>query len=577
MHSSVKSKDTIYILLFILISILFVFPFIHTGRLVADVDWLFHASRAEQIYLNLRRGAWLSFIATNTFQHTGSGSFLFYPYIFIYPWALFRFFTNPITAFYLWKALLTFLSLCISFYCMKAFSKNRLMSLLFAVTYVFNTYRLYLGFYVFGEYIASTFLPLVFYGFYLMFFSPNTKKENQDKAVLVLSIGMSLLIYSHLVSVVITLEAFMLILLIYSLAGNLGKALSQWKNVVKSIILTFLLCLPLCYMFIFDYIGKNITSTKLGIMLNLVQPLSLIINSSIDNLINANSIGIFLIFTFMFGWLFWGEKQDQSKLYMCIYLLGVFFLLIASASFPWYLFNHGALGVIQIPYRYLEFSAFFFSIIFAKLCTTFLTEKLNLTIACATALVLAVTIFSYWVPVKDIYTELKTSVPTQFSQIKSRKFSRSILDKFNYDHQFDYIIPWGETDYFPEKSITNPRNSGSIVRGNVYSNGKKIKTVKTKYLPNVIVYDVSQAKSRDLDLPCIPYHYTYVKVDGKLVNYKESDRGTVLISHNVIKKNLSRIEVGFNPGIFYYLCIAITISTWIVIIIWDVRIKEQIR
>ena len=96
-------------------------------------------------------------------------------------------------------------------------------------------------------------------------------------------------------------------------------------------------------------------------MLNLVQPLSLIINSSIDNLINANSIGIFLIFTFMFGWLFWGEKQDQSKLYMCIYLLGVFFLLIASASFPWYLFNHGALGVIQIPYRYLEFSAFFFS------------------------------------------------------------------------------------------------------------------------------------------------------------------------------------------------------------------------
>ena len=183
--------------------------------------------------------------------------------------------------------------------------------------------------------------------------------------------------------------------------------------------------------------------------------------------------------------------------------------------------------------------------------------------------------------IKDLYgfsCPLKCSTYIlQSVQIKSRKFSRSILDKFNYDHQFDYIIPWGETDYFPEKSITNPRNSGSIVRGNVYSNGKKIKTVKTKYLPNVIVYDVSQAKLRDLDLSCIAYHHTYVKVDGKLVNYKESDRGTVLISHNVIKKNLSRIEVGFNPGIFYYLCIAITISTWIVIIIWDVRIKEQIR
>ncbi|AWD62832.1 hypothetical protein LWHH1689_1544 [Limosilactobacillus reuteri] len=229
MHNSVKNKDIPYILSFILISLTIELPFTHTGKLVADIDWLFHASRVEQIYLNLRHGTLIDFIATNTFQHTGSGSFLFYPYFFLYPWALLRFIFNPITSFYIWQALMTYLSLTIAFYCMKAFSKNSLMSFIFAVVYVFNTYRLYLSFSVFGEYIASAFLPLVFYGFYKMFFD----QQGNNNSVMLLSIGMTLLIYSHLVSVIITLEVFALVLVIYSFTGNINNVISQWKNILR--------------------------------------------------------------------------------------------------------------------------------------------------------------------------------------------------------------------------------------------------------------------------------------------------------------------------------------------------------
>lgn len=573
MLNKIRNRDVLYICLFALFSIVLVIPFIRTGKLVADVDWLFHASRVEQIYLNLKRGTLINFIATDTFQHTGSGSFLFYPYVFLYPWALLRLIFNPITSFYIWKALMTFLSFLIAFYCMKGFSKNKIMSFIFAIVYVLNTYRLYLGFYVFGEYVASAFLPLVFYGFYIMFFKPIHNDQDNNRSIIVLGIGMSLLIYSHLVSVVITLETFILILAIYSLAGNLGSVLLRWRNVLKSILLTILLCLPLFFLFAHDYLGKSITSTKLGIMLNLVQPLTLIINSSVDSLINANSIGLFLIIACLFGWAFLG-KVENSKLYISIYLLGAFFLVLASSSFPWYLFSHSILKVVQMPYRYLEFSSFFFSIIFAKLSSLLLTKKLNLQNSFIVLGISVITLFGYCVPVQKIYTELKTSSPTQFSQVADDDaFSRSILDKHNYNKQFNYRIRWGETDYFPKKSILK---SNSIIKGITYAKGQRLTRIQAKYLPNSIIYKVDLPSSCNLDLPCIVYHDTYVKANGKSINYAVSDRGTVLIPKSQIQSGKTNIEIGFNPGIIYYLWITVTICTWVVILALYIRKMNNI-
>ncbi|AWD62830.1 hypothetical protein LWHH1689_1542 [Limosilactobacillus reuteri] len=310
-------------------------------------------------------------------------------------------------------------------------------------------------------------------------------------------------------------------------------------------------------------------------MLNLIQPLTLIIGSSVDSVINANSIGLFLIITCLFGWIFLGKIEGNSKIYVSIYLLGLLFLILASSSFPWYLFEHSILGTIQIPYRYLEFSAFFFAIIFAKPCFIFFMRKLNLTKSFAITTTIIITLFSYWVPVKEMYTKVEDATPTQFQKIKNSTLPASILNKDNYNDQFNCLIQWGETDYYPQSSIAKKQNCDSIIKGIIYANDKKITNVNIKYLPNTIIYKITLPSPETLNLPCVAYHNTYVKVNGEKIDYKISSRGTVLIPHSILKSRKIRVEVGFDPGMGYYLCIVITICAWIIILITGMRRKKN--
>ena len=81
--------NSIVLLIFLVITVCMIYPLVATGRIAAQVDWLFHAARVEQIYRNLSEGSLFTYIATSTFQSTGVGSFLFYPVIFPYT-TLFR-------------------------------------------------------------------------------------------------------------------------------------------------------------------------------------------------------------------------------------------------------------------------------------------------------------------------------------------------------------------------------------------------------------------------------------------------------------------------------------------------------
>lgn len=60
---------------FLIITIIMIAPYIHSGKIVANADWLFHSSRVEQIIQNIHNGQLLTFIASSTFHHTGVGVF----------------------------------------------------------------------------------------------------------------------------------------------------------------------------------------------------------------------------------------------------------------------------------------------------------------------------------------------------------------------------------------------------------------------------------------------------------------------------------------------------------------------
>ena len=132
----VLNKDFVIVFLLVLIALMTVLPFLYYGKILAISDWSFHASRVEQIYRNLKDGHLFTFIATSTFNHSGVGSFLFYPILFLYPWAFLRFIFNPVSAFYMWYFVITAAALIIAFFSMKDFTKNRKVAFIFSILYV---------------------------------------------------------------------------------------------------------------------------------------------------------------------------------------------------------------------------------------------------------------------------------------------------------------------------------------------------------------------------------------------------------------------------------------------------------
>ncbi|MDU3492449.1 MAG: hypothetical protein E7F56_07440, partial [Limosilactobacillus fermentum] len=102
---SSKKWDGLVILIFLIITFTITYPLWNSHQVFVANDWSFHASRVEEIYQNLKSGHLFTYIATHTFQKTGVANFLFYPTIFLYPWAIFRFLFSPVTAFYAWFSL----------------------------------------------------------------------------------------------------------------------------------------------------------------------------------------------------------------------------------------------------------------------------------------------------------------------------------------------------------------------------------------------------------------------------------------------------------------------------------------
>lgn len=104
------------------------------------------------------------------------------------------------------------------FYSATSISKSKIVGYLFAIIYTFSTYRSYniLIRFATGETLAMASLPLIFAGAYQVF------KGDYRKCPM-LSIGMTLLVYSHLLSVFIATLLLTLYLLIFLVCADERK------------------------------------------------------------------------------------------------------------------------------------------------------------------------------------------------------------------------------------------------------------------------------------------------------------------------------------------------------------------
>lgn len=538
-----------------------IYPFFHSGNILTSTDWLFHASRAQEIYDNLRDGHFFTLIATHTFSHTGAGSFLFYPSLFLYPWAGLKFIFSPITTFYLWLLGIFLAQSLVAYFCMNDFSRNRLQSFIFAVFYLVAPLNLAFGLETFtlGEFIATTFLPLVFLGAYNLLWG-NPKKFYP------LVFGLVGLAYSHLLSVFISGQILLTLGLIKLILGQMKK--NRWISLGKSFIATSLLCLPVIIPFFSDFFDQKIfTPGHIFYTFSIPQLLtnSLLNTNGIGA--NKNGIGIVFLITALLGW--YGVRN--KRVYRYIYGLGIGILLFASSLFPWLFFAHSFLTRIQFTYRYLSYVDLFLAVIASLVLGQFFSGKVfSPTKKIMVVLLLTsgglISAYSSLIghgggpqkpggnthPLRQILSAKK---PTNLSH-KGSIFPPAILDNHNYSRQFSYSFPYtGGTDYFPKKSLSHQASFG-IVAGQV---GKKPTTqiLTHKYYPNSQSYILKTTQPDTVDFPVVKYPGSHLTVNKHPVQLKTSSRGTLRAKIPVGK---TRVDLFYRPPIFY------KISWWIALI-----------
>lgn len=440
---------------------------------------------------------------------------------------------------------------------MKAFSKHRIAAMVFSLSYTLGSYHLSLSNAIFGEFIAASFLPLAFWAFYEVLFRDDSKWPW-------LGIGMSLIIYSHVLSVFITSEIMFAIFIMKLIFDKVSKKrfLSLSKAVGISVLLTLFITIP----YLTDFIGKNVTSAQPGIII--VNTLMNVLETSFNNSVSTSGIGLILILTAVFGsiWIL----KSHSKTLAAIYVLGISLIIVSTGSFPWNVLSDTPLGMIQLTFRYLSYASMFLSVILGlSVNDLYESETFDTTFKRGMVPVLTICIFMLFYvgfhhdslnALKNSQSQFLKNTDT-FNQLPDQTF----VNNSNYDYLLNYPVKYGELDYYPEKAR---RSTGNVsynetnlsIINNIAVVGRKKIHVSPLCESNKMTYKLHTRKQADVDLPALRYKGSYAELNGKRTTLINSARGTIKVR---TKKGINTITVGYSPSKSYYVGIIISVMTWI--------------
>lgn len=554
-----KKTKSLSVCSLVIISIIMILPFLLIGQLGVHSDWSFHASRVQQLYLNIQRGHWFTYIGTDTFSKVGNANFVFYPVVFLYPWALLKFIFSSITAYLLYVWLLFLATLLIAFFCMQSFNNHQTeQSMYFAIIYAIAPYHLYLTLsnYVLGEAQAYTFIPIVMLGMYNLLY--------KNKWIM-LAIGMSLMAYCHYVSLFICLELCVLILVIYWIQ-NRKISLSTITSIVKSIGLFLLLSLWQFVPLITDYFHKGLVRPNSGFML-MESAGDFVVHAINNDATNRGGIGLLLLLALLFGW----KQLDKNSKYMWIYAMGVLLTWMITTAFPWHYFSKTPLSIIQFPYRYTSFAAFFLAVVLSKLLTNIHFNKLHLLVK--PILIGIILLFLYGGTIYNNLARNKGIVPGvskltharrgNYKALRDPKDTPILIDNDHYNDQFSYGALYGETDYMPLSSYAN---SSSVLNRHVLVNGhKKNNGIQFTSDANSLTYKIKLNKAAKVDIPVLHYQHTLVTVNHKRVHPEVSNRGTISYQLNAGEND---ITVSYKASSLLIITRIISLISWLFLVIW---------
>lgn len=541
---------------FLILSVVYVWPFSHHGIIFGSGDLMFHANRMEELYKDIQHGVIIPRIATYSFNRVGSGINFFYPWIFLYPFVIFRLIThNPIVSFYLGIILINFVTLWIAYYSMMRFSSSRVRSLVFAIVYFLANYRLYLIFNqnVLAEALAYTFMPLVLLSFYEVFFRDSKKWP-------LFGIGMTFLVYSHMLTTALIAIFCLITLIIF------WYFIDSKKERIIAAIKAALLALGLSSFYIFPFIEQTLSNKLVASWkgLEFVQtPVSTVTNSLNNS--PYQFIGFMLILTILFGFTIWPKVGIEDKY---AYISGILLVVLTTTLIPWAKFIHTPLATIQFPYRLNGIASLLLCIYLSKIIQLWICNIHNNYHINQYLMLLFLTI----IPVGLIFSAEEQIIssrikltylskrPTVKHYYPLQNGTSYNLSKEDWGNQLHYFAHNGSFDYFPV-AVGNRVNQVALHMGIVDHRRIPLENrLSTK--PNEISYNLSELKAgSNIVLPILYYKNVMVKVgQQKYAEPKVTQNALIQIT---VPKQDKRVTVKYKNSSIDIISLWISVITWL--------------
>lgn len=548
----INKYNVTLMLIFLAISILTFFPVMRLGKIFVYNDGVFHLQRLNEVYLNLKSCS-PTFIASHTFGKMGIASFEFYPSVFLYPWALLRFISKPVTAFYVGYIVIFFVTMVVSYFTMLSYSKgDRVRSIAFALIYGFAGKHIteFMKFQI-GEVIAYTFIPIAFLGFYKLMLTSEKKQGGR-----LLAIGLALIAYSHVLSLYLTVTTMAFIFIVLFLLKKID--IRTFLVCVKSAILFLLLVGWQLMPFIENDFRHKVSTPN---FLFHVDPIEFLWHNSWHNIFDDASLGLVISISLVLGWIVINDQIEKW-----IYVVGVFTTMAATNLFPWEIVKRTGLYNLVTPlqnsFRFLIVSVFFLCITASLLLTRIIKIKKYGIIL--TVILFLGFLFSYKESLEGYYSVISNNQATNV--VRSQKDKQlpmfMVINNTEYDKMNNYLSPSGSTDYIT-KLAAKDNNYKNIKNDHLLINGK----VKSKVRfsdKNRIVFIFEAKKGDKIDIPVMKYNRTRIEVNGKIVKSQESKRGTV--EFMLSSSGRQKVSVYYHPSILDGLLFIGAIFIWVIIL-----------
>lgn len=538
-------------LIFILLAILFVLPFVSHGFIPAGDDLGYHFDRVIEIADNFKHGNFFPQMYTYTFYRFGYLLNSFYPWLTIVPFAIFKnIFSNQVIAFAWGFGLYIFVGLNITYHVSNKLFKNKVQSFFTALIYIFSGYLLTDGYsrFAFGEFIAMIFIPACFYGFYAVLFG--NKKDWPY-----LAFGMSAIMLSHVLSTfIVTMTFTILFVVLFHWINDRNERIKRLAFAVGVFITSSaIFLLPFVQQELYQKFAQPSPMPLSGP--NFGDNVISALNSN-----NGDNLGFIIISVLILGLIFW---KALNKLEKSCYVIGTIVLAFTTSLFPWTMLTNTFLDVIQFTFRFDMVITILYAVVAGKIVRVVLDKifaknndrvKKNLVSVGALLIILVP-----WLgDVTNILNYQMAGTPEQYRFTKSYKLFT------------DQNGLWMD-QYTPEKgqsALGGVTERLAIVDGNqIQLHSKDIKS-----LPNGLKFTgnlVDNAKS--VILPTYNYKNIHVYRNGKQIKWSPNSQDLIQVD-----SGSGPITVKYVLSFVDWLAIILSFATWIVALVMYVRRKRII-